>query len=80
MGRLKPGATYLYERVDGVTYAREFGADPSTRFEIGREYQPREVSGTLWGDIQCAAKVNPTLKDALDRVLEIYELSKVNER
>jgi hypothetical protein len=43
MGNLKPGATYVYERVDGTVYAREQGADPSTRFEIGYEYDP--VSG-----------------------------------
>jgi hypothetical protein len=43
MGSLKPGATYVYEKANGVTYAREFGADPSTRFEVGYEYDP--VSG-----------------------------------
>jgi len=40
MGQLKPGATLIYERADGVVYAREFGADPSTRFEVGYEYDP----------------------------------------
>ena len=47
MGSLKPDATYIYERADGIVYAREFGADPSTRqvvgYESGREYDP--VSG-----------------------------------
>jgi hypothetical protein len=40
MGQLKPGAKYIYERADGVTYAREFGADPSTREAIGWNYDP----------------------------------------
>jgi hypothetical protein len=40
MGQLTPGATYIYERADGVTYAREFGADPSTREAIGWNYDP----------------------------------------
>ena len=40
MGQLKPGATYIYERANGVVYAREFGAAPSDRFEIGYEYDP----------------------------------------
>ena len=44
MGNLKPGATYIYERADGIVYARESGADPSTRqvvgYESGREYDP----------------------------------------
>ena len=42
MGSLKPGATYIYERDGKTTYAREFGADPSTRQAIGWEYDPEE--------------------------------------
>ena len=38
MGRLKPGATYIHERGDHGVYAREFGADPSTRQVIGWDY------------------------------------------
>jgi hypothetical protein len=38
MGSLKPGATYIYERVDDTVYAREMGADPSTRQVIGWNY------------------------------------------
>jgi hypothetical protein len=38
MGSLKPGATYIRERVDGVVYRREFGADPMTREVEGWEY------------------------------------------
>jgi hypothetical protein len=38
MGTLKPGATYIHERVDKVVYAREFGADPSTRQVVGWDY------------------------------------------
>lgn len=40
MSQLKPGATYIYERANGVVYAREFGADLGDRFEIGYEYDP----------------------------------------
>ena len=43
MGTLKPGATYIYERVDSAVCARETGADPNTRELIGYEYDP--VSG-----------------------------------
>jgi hypothetical protein len=35
MGNLKPGATYIYERNKGIVYARERGADPDTRIEMG---------------------------------------------
>lgn len=47
MGSLNPGATYVYERANGVIYSRESGADPSTRrvvgYENANEYDP--VSG-----------------------------------
>jgi hypothetical protein len=47
MGSLKPDTKYIYERSDGIVYAREFGADPSTRQVVGYEdakaYDP--VSG-----------------------------------
>jgi hypothetical protein len=38
MGNLKPGASYVYEHENGTTYAREHGADPSTRQSIGWQY------------------------------------------
>ena len=40
MGNLKPNTTYIYERADGIVYARESGADPSTRVEVGYDYDP----------------------------------------
>jgi len=38
MGQLKPGAKLIYERDNNVVYAREFGADPSTRQVHGWDY------------------------------------------
>jgi hypothetical protein len=43
MGDLTPGSTLIYERANGVTYAREFGAEPNTRVAVGYDYDP--VSG-----------------------------------
>ena len=40
MGTLKPGASYVYERVGNEVYARESGAEPSTRRLIGHSYDP----------------------------------------
>jgi hypothetical protein len=86
MGNLKPGATLIYERVDNVVYAREAGADPSTRTEIGWNYDPRTSDGRplhdhimdskLWGEIHRAAKTNSALQEALERVKLIYHLGK----
>jgi nucleoside 2-deoxyribosyltransferase len=99
MGTLKPDTKYIYERADGVVYAREFGADPGTRFEVGYEYDPvtghridhdeRTSDGRplfehiqenkMWGEIRRAARTNPTLQDALERAIMIYQLSKTDE-
>ena len=38
MGSLKPGATYIRERVGSVVYRREFGSDPMTREVEGWDY------------------------------------------
>ena len=88
MGNLKPGTTYIYERADGVTYAREFGSDPLSREAIGWEYDPRTsdsqplhdqiMESKLLGNIHRAAKTNSALQEALDRVKIIYHLSKDN--
>lgn len=84
MGTLKPGATYIYEKADGVTYAREFGK--TERKAVGWDYDPRTSDGRslhdhimedkMWGEIRRAAKSNPALQEALDRVKVLYELTK----
>ena len=92
MGTLKPGATYIYEKADGVTYAREFGADPSERFPIGWDYKmdtktvnsesmifgvPVSKIG-IYVEMLYAAEKNPALHEALERAKVIYHLSKEN--
>jgi hypothetical protein len=83
MGNLTPGATYIYERANGVTYAREFGSGERTiigmdypnvvrsKEEIEKEMQ----EDMMWSDIRRKAKTNITLKSALDRAIMIYKLS-----
>lgn len=84
MGTLTPGATLIYERANGVIYAREMGADPSTRQIVGYEssnnYNTVKREQIRWHDVLEASKSNQALADALDRVVMLYELSKVNER
>lgn len=91
MGSLKPGATYIHERVDNVVYAREFGADPMTRQVVGWDYDPNQPNfdpreskilgmpvkqvGELVA-IAREAEHNPTLKEALERLKILYHLSK----
>lgn len=87
MGRLNPGATYIYERVDGTVFAREFGSDE--RIIVGQDFDSSDtatyqriatdyIEDTLWHDIRSAAETNETLHEALERVKILYHLSKNN--
>lgn len=87
MGTLKPDTTYIYERDGGTVYAREMGADPSTRIEIGYDYpiesgvyhsptRDKMLEDTLWHEIRATAKTNATLQSELDRVKMLYYLIK----
>ena len=85
MGQLKPGATYIYERDGDTVFRRESG---STQREVmgydyrtsdGRSLADHIQEEKLWGQIRQAARTNPTLQDALERAIMIYQLSKTNE-
>jgi hypothetical protein len=77
MGSLKPGATYIYEKADGITYARESTSSPADRFEIGRDYATiLKDELRLWEEIVRAGRYNSALQDVLDRAKIIYHLSK----
>lgn len=92
MGSLTPGATYIYERVGGTVYAREFGK--TERKEIGYTYtangQPlnddyfKNFSEKYqlefeWAPILREARNNPTLQEAIERVKILYHLSKQDD-
>ena len=77
MGTLTPGVKYIYEKADGITYAREFGAPHNDRFEIGRDYERfLKDELRLWEDIVREGRTNRALQAALDRVKLVYHLSK----
>jgi hypothetical protein len=77
MGTLTPGAKYIYEKANGITYAREFGAPHNERFEIGRDYERfLKDELQLWEEIVREGRTNQALQDALDRAKLVYHLSK----
>lgn len=76
MGSLTPGATYIYERVDDVVYAREVGTNKRTavgwEFKDGRKrYSSDQLN---WVDIFEKANTHPGLQKALDNVILIYNM------
>ena len=83
MGTLTPGATYIYERVGGTVYSRESGK--LERTVVGQHLDPFAENLTLdyeletvWKDIIKESRTNPTLQEAIERVIIIYHLSKDN--
>lgn len=86
MGKLKPGATYIYERDDKTVYARELGAPPEDRVPVGWKYEPPTESYKtwskkfadeyLWDDIMTTAEQNPALQKALENVKILYYMIK----
>jgi len=82
MGQLRPGATYMYEKEGSVTFATDI--ETGERKPIGWDYRTLDgrplvdhiVEGKMWGEIHRAAKTNPALQLALDRVIMLYKLSK----
>jgi hypothetical protein len=86
MSQLEPNATYIYERADGVTYARKIGDPPDSRIAIGWDYKKdstflgmpiKDIAKIV--DMIHTAKDNPALQDALERAKIIYELSRQDQ-
>ena len=82
VSRLIPGATYIYERADGRTYARLAGS--TERVLIGEEYalavnRRRMELADEWMPILEQAQTDPALQDALDRVKLIHALSQQDD-
>jgi len=81
MGQLKPQQTIIYESPDGgeTVYGRYEGEQE--RWMVGQSTKAKNLieelrEQKLWGEIRRAAKSNPTLQEALDRAVVIYNLTR----
>lgn len=84
MSKLIPGEALIYERVDGVTYARY--RDPphnsQPRWIVGGEPDAlNKAQGCLfnyseWQDMMRVAEKNYTLKTQMQKLLDIYYIVK----
>ena len=77
MGTLTPGATLIYERANGIIYAREHGKLERhvVGYEQGADYDPYRTT-VDWNKMCEAAKTNPALKTALEQCIMLYNLIK----
>ena len=81
----------VYARESGADPADRtlvgYGYDPITGHKIdydsrtsdGRPLRDHIMEDKLWGEIRREARTNPTLQDALERAIMIYQLSKEHE-
>lgn len=72
MKTLEPGPEY-----DPITGHK---IDYDQRTSDGRPLRDHMMEDKMWGEIRKMAKTNPTLQEALERVIMIYKLIKPNER
>jgi len=82
MSKLIPGEPLIYERVEGVVYARYRDRPDIKRWIIGGEYNAvARAKGEIpdWREmvkVQELAGKYPTLRKQLDKTLELYYLLK----
>ena len=68
----------IYESPDGgrTVYKREIGSLGRELIKEDKALHNEIMENQLWSDIRQAAKNNPSIQEALDRVIIVYELSR----
>lgn len=87
MGSLIPNAALIYERADGVVYARYRDPPHNTipRWIVGGDpgavarAQGELITYAEWQELCDLAMTNVTLKKQLDKTVEIYYIIKDNK-
>jgi len=80
MGTLKPGVTYIYERVAGRIFAREFGKIERQVVGYDTNISPEmalyrsEINQVL---LMC--EQDPAMRELLDQLFVLYNLKKTHE-
>lgn len=85
LGKLKPSEALIYERSNGVVYARYRDRPEIKRWIIGGDPDAvNRAEGNLfsysdWQDMMRIAETNHTLKTQMLKLLDIYYIVKDNE-
>ena len=80
MGSLTPGATYIYERVAGTIFAREFGS--TDRKVVGYATDLSHDFAMYKSQINqvlTMCEQDPAMKELLDQLFVLYNLKKTSE-
>jgi len=80
MGSLKPGATYIYERVAGSVFAREFGKSERKLVGYSTDMSPEiEIYRSEMNQVLLMCESDPAMRDLLDQLFVMYNLKKTHE-
>ena len=77
MGTLKPGVTYIYERVAGTIFAREFGK--SERKVVGYDTNITPEFAMYRSEINqvlLMCEQDPAMRELLEQLFVLYNLKK----
>ena len=77
MGSLKPGATLIYERANGIVYAREFGTTSRTivGFDIDNNSELQFARQEI-NQILTMCESDPAMRELLNQLMVLYNLKK----
>ena len=81
MGSLTPGATYIYERVAGTIFAREFGK--TERKVVGYATDLSHEFAMYKSEINQVLQMceqDPGMRELLDQLFVLYNLKKHHEK
>lgn len=80
MGSLKPGATYIYERVAGSIFAREFGKSERKLVGYDTNISPEmEIYRSEMNQVLQMCETDPIMREMLEQLFVMYNLKKTNE-
>lgn len=80
MGTLKPGATYIYERVAGTIFAREFGKTERKVVGYATNISPEmEIFRSEINQLLLMCETDPAMREMLEQLFVMYNLKKTDE-
>ena len=85
MGTLRPNEPLIYERADGVVYARYANDHSTPRWIVGGDpgavarAQGELLDYSEWQKLCEIAQSNATLKKQLDKIVNLYYIIKDNK-
>lgn len=77
MGQLTPGVTYIYERVAGSIFAREFGKTERRLVGYTTDFNPEiEVYRSEINNVLQMCEKDPAMRELLDKLFVMYNLKR----